>query len=391
MNNIIELSSERSFNGRKKIKMALLTIHNEGEHNDNDIHWDETYVTNNLDSLKGIPICAEFIDDTKEVPLDHGLTDIVINEDGNGYPLFEDSECVGMIEYGKIEECVINSKNVKVLMGYGHLYDQRYPKFTKWVSTNSKDETVTSSIEIMGTKSNKNKIVYEYAEDNSYRTPKIFDFTATAILSVKEADENAVVLEVASKKNQTKEDLSKMDEKQFKQLLDTVSATLMEVNSKNVADEETVAKLNGEIESKANEVTELNAKVEELTAKVAELAEQNTEKEAKIAELNSVIEGHKKEAKIAELNSALSAYKAEDVEVAKEAIEAFKADPINCGLEINSIVGQICTEIVKKQEEAKATLELNSAKNDTDDVYGLMEVNSTSEPSASELNEDCIY
>ena len=60
MNKILELSSRSSKGGRRKIKMVLLTLHNEGEKNLNNISWKEEYVLNNLESAKGYSYMCKF-------------------------------------------------------------------------------------------------------------------------------------------------------------------------------------------------------------------------------------------------------------------------------------------------------------------------------------------
>ena len=126
MNKVLELSSKSSKGGRRKIKMVLLTIHNDGETNLNGISWKEEYVLNNLDSIKGIPICASFIDEDKETPFDHGYTETVEIGDGKSEPLFINSECCGVIEDAKIEDLEIDGETNRVLVGYGVLFYQIY-------------------------------------------------------------------------------------------------------------------------------------------------------------------------------------------------------------------------------------------------------------------------
>ena len=60
-NHILEINKQISKGGRKNIRMILLTIHEEGEMNRNGITWIEQYVLDNLESIKGIPICATFL------------------------------------------------------------------------------------------------------------------------------------------------------------------------------------------------------------------------------------------------------------------------------------------------------------------------------------------
>ena len=115
--NILELASKVTNGGKRKIKMSLLEIHNTGQANKNGIHWEEQYILDNLDSIKNMPICAEFLSEDKEVPYGHGFSGI---EDGS--PQFCDSEVVGSMEYPQIEEFEINDEINNVLCGYGYIY-----------------------------------------------------------------------------------------------------------------------------------------------------------------------------------------------------------------------------------------------------------------------------
>jgi hypothetical protein len=84
MNTLLEMGSKKTKGGRRYIKLALLTIHeNEQDTNLNGLHWNEKYVLNNLDSVKGMALCCEFTDETKTVPLGHGYTDAILDENGN--------------------------------------------------------------------------------------------------------------------------------------------------------------------------------------------------------------------------------------------------------------------------------------------------------------------
>ena len=233
LNNILEISKRSSKGGRIKIKIALLKIHDDIEEtNKNGLHWKEEYVQNALDSIKMMPICASFCDDDKRVPYDHGFTGEEVGEDGVHEPIFENSETVGSFEYGAIETVSINGVDTKVLCGYGVLFNQRYPSFVKWVRENYALNKVDTSIEIMGLPFNDNKIIYEETNPtDEYRTPKDFLFSASAILSVSPADDNAIVLEVAQKQENKKEENKNM-EFTIDDIKTTIQATITELNNK---------------------------------------------------------------------------------------------------------------------------------------------------------------
>ena len=178
MNKILEIN--KRIGGRKNIRMVLLTIHEEGEMNRNGITWVEQYVLDNLDSIKGIPICATFLDEDKEDLYDHGYTETVESEDGKSEPLFLNNESVGVIEDAKIEVIEIDGETKKVLVGYGYIFCQRYPNLCEKLESSK----VKSSIEIMGTDENNRKIIYDGGYKEKGRKPMVFDFTGTCLLGV---------------------------------------------------------------------------------------------------------------------------------------------------------------------------------------------------------------
>lgn len=72
---ILEISQATNPNGRRKVKFALHEIYPDRTHwNRNGITYLEQYTRDNADSVKGMPLCAEFLDDDKDVPYGHGLT-----------------------------------------------------------------------------------------------------------------------------------------------------------------------------------------------------------------------------------------------------------------------------------------------------------------------------
>lgn len=386
MNKVLELSSKSSKGGRRKIKMVLLTIHNNGETNLNGISWKEEYVLNNLDSIKGIPICASFIDEDKETPFDHGYTETVEIGDGKSEPLFNNSECCGVIEEAKIEDLEIDGETKRVLVGYGVLFYQRYKKFCDYIKTNILTSDVKSSIEIVG-KDGKG-IVYEGGYNESLRYPQIFDFSATAILGgVKEADENCYVLEVAEKK-QNKEDKEKM-EFNMDEIKSTIHSTISELNDKSQDYETQIAELNSTIEAKDSELAEKDAKISELNASVeqiqATLDQLKKDHETYWAE-REILEQELAKAKVAEklgeLDTTLSDFSEDEKAVAKEDIDKLtseinaatkKEDLENVTSEINSIKSKICMNIVETQKKAEADAKIaeqNSVKEDVvEDIF----------------------
>lgn len=380
MPNILEISKRATRGGRVPIKIALLKIHDDtSETNDNGIHWKEEYVNNAIDSLKMMPICAEFFTEDKEVPLGHGLTGNEPNEKGLDEPIFENSEAVGVIENGSIEDVEINGKSIKALCGNGYLYNQRYPRFTKWVRKNHAIGNVDTSIEIMGLETNANKIVYE--EDSptqSFRTPKEFSFSGTAILSVTPGDKNAIVLEVAQKQNKEEK---QMDEKTMR---DLIVSTITETNSENSKLNAKIEELNSTIADKDAQIADLNEKVEANATSDADKDAKIEELNGKVAELEAKVEECKKAEQNSALNKALEAFTEDEQKYAESEINAFRENPI--AGDVNAVVNAIHAGIGKASKEAETkTNEQNSANNETElDIFS--EINSVEDAEDNDVN-----
>lgn len=370
MNKILEINKRISKGGRKNIRMVLLTIHEEGKMNRNGITWIEQYVLDNLESIKGIPICATFLDEDKEDLYDHGYTETVESEDGKSEPLFLNSESVGVIEDAKIEEIEIDGETKKVLVGYGYIFCQRYPNLCEKLESSK----VKSSIEIMGTDENNRKIIYDGGYKEKGRKPMVFDFTGTCLLGVLEADENCYVLEVAENKN--KEEKLNMDENK---IIEVIQKAITETNSVKADTETKIAELNSQIEAKDAEIKEAN--------KAKEVAENNaSEKDSKIAELEAENAKLKEELAACKKREACEAFDAmlvnytdDEKKCVESEINAYKENPLEGNAD--EIISKICRNIVENQKKAEADAKIaeqNEAKeNETIDIFS--EVNSDEE------------
>ena len=370
MNKILEINKRISKGGRKNIRMVLLTIHEEGEMNRNGITWVEQYVLDNLDSIKGIPICATFLDEDKEDLYDHGYTETVESEDGKSEPLFLNSESVGVIEDAKIEVIEIDGETKKVLVGYGYIFCQRYPNLCEKLESSK----VKSSIEIMGTDENNRKIIYDGGYKEKGRKPMVFDFTGTCLLGVLEADENCYVLEVAENKN--KEEKLNMDENK---IIEVIQKAITETNAVKADTETKIAELNSQIEAKDAEIKEAN--------EAKEVAENNaSEKDSKIAELEAENAKLKEELAACKKREACEAFDAmlvnytdDEKKCVESEINAYKENPLNGNAD--EIISKICRNIVENQKRAEADAKIaeqNEAKeNETIDIFS--EVNSDGE------------
>ena len=368
MNKILEIN--KRIGGRKNIRMVLLTIHEEGEMNRNGITWVEQYVLDNLESIKGIPICATFLDEDKEDLYDHGYTETVESEDGKSEPLFLNSESVGVIEDAKIEVIEIDGETKKVLVGYGYIFCQRYPNLCEKLESSK----VKSSIEIMGTDENNRKIIYDGGYKEKGRKPMVFDFTGTCLLGVLEADENCYVLEVAENKN--KEEKLNMDENK---IIEVIQKAITETNAVKADTETKIAELNSQIEAKDAEIKEANE-----TKKVAE--NNASEKDSKIAELEAENAKLKEELAACKKREACEAFDAmlvnytdDEKKCVESEINAYKENPLDGNAD--EIISKICRNIVENQKKAEADAKIaeqNEAKeNETIDIFS--EVNSDEE------------
>jgi hypothetical protein len=186
--------------------MTALKINDDiNTHNENGITWIEDYVNSNIDSLIGAAYKVTFIDDDKTIPSGHG--DMQYDDDGN--VIFPDSDTVGSIQKAYVDNVELDGELTKALVTEGYLYNQSYPNFVEWLRDESHSGTVYGSIELNGKGKSKN-IVYANGGKNSDDTPKIgrqpkvFDFTALAILSdfVPPADKFSQVLELNSKQKE---------------------------------------------------------------------------------------------------------------------------------------------------------------------------------------------
>lgn len=389
LNNILEISQRSNKNGRVPIKIALLKIHDDpNETNKNGIHWKKEYVLNAIDSVKGMPLCCEFVSEDKSCPLGHGLTGEVIDSNGVHEPVFENSDVVGTFEKAEIETIKdINGNEIEALCGYGYLYYQRYPKLVDWVRKGFATGEVSTSIEIMGLKENDNKIIYEDGYNENMRSPMIYCFSGCALLSIAPSDDDAVVLEISQRKITNKEEKKNMefDKKEFEAV---IKSALSEINSEKKSHDEEVSELNEKISELNSKVEEKDAKISELNASVEQLQEtlkkMESDRDTYWAEreiLEREIAKAKVAEKLAELDSSLSEFNAEEKEIAKEDIEELKKNINACQKkeelnnvtsEINSIKSKICMEIVARQKQAESEArisEQNSEEVKIEDIF----------------------
>ena len=373
---IYEISSENKIAGRRPIKVVLHEIFPDNTRwQENGISWKEEYVQANLHSVVGMSIVAEFLTEDRDVPYNHGMTDV---REEDKLPLFEDATMVGHFDKAYVDDVEIGGVTKRCLVAEGTLDEMRYPKFVAWLRENMADSVVKGSVEIVGKPEHDGYIIYSGGWKEEGRVPQYYDYSGYAILSVKPADEAAIVMELNNKKLD-KEDET-MDEKTKNELMAAVTGAVSEVNSKweeYWAKVDTllaeISQLKADIAQKEADIKQLQADYDkEAAAKSAAeagLTEANAAKEAaeaSLVEANAKITEMQNTAAVAELNAALAPYTEEQRAVAKGDIDAFNANPGS--VEINSIVGKICTAMVQAARESRIA-ETNAASQI--DVFGM--------------------
>lgn len=198
--NILEIN--QNISGRRKIKIVLHEIYpNTSEWNENGITWLEQYTRDNADTIKGMPLCAEFVDNDKDIPYGHGLTGIKGN-----IPVFEDSVQVGAFEDWSIEDLEIDGKIHKCLCGTGYINENRYPNFCAWIDKQiAENNKIFGSVETTGTPENSGEIIYQDGWKEKGRIPMIYDYSGYCIVTIKPADDTAMLLEFDKAKQERNE------------------------------------------------------------------------------------------------------------------------------------------------------------------------------------------
>lgn len=359
---IYEISSQATVSGRRPIKAILHEIHSDASRfQHNGISWNEEYTRMNLPSVSGMSIVAEFLSDERDSPYGHGLTDIKDN-----LPLFEDATMVGHFEKAYIDTVEVAGETRRVLIAEGTLDEMRYPKFVAWVREQIEMSSAVGSVEIVGKPENDGRIIYSDGWKEEGRIPQIYDYSGYAILGVAPADDAAVVMELNNKIDTKSEEEDVMDEKILEEIKSAVVNAVNETNTKNEESQAEINELNEKIATLTASLSEKEAELNALTEKVAQYEVDIAEKDTAVAEANEKIATIKADNAKAELNALLSSYSEEQKAVAKEEIDAFMDAPN--ALEINSIIGKICTEIVRASRDAEPDIfSMSGDDNDTTD------------------------
>ena len=353
---ILELSNKEDKDGRRRVKVILHEIYKDkSQHNKNGITWLEEYCKNNLDSVKGISITCEFINEERTKILGHGETGI---EDG--VPILENATMIGVLERGYIDDIVVDGEAKRALVGEGYIDAMRYKNFVDVLEEKNKaNETIFGSVEIIGLKENENRIKYLNGYQEIGRIPTEYRYSGFAILGVMPSDETARLIEINDRKeNGDMEKLEKMFEK-FEEKFDKT-------------DEYKQA-----LEQKQKEIDDLNKQIEDLKAQNESLSDKLKETDKLKEELDKLKSSTLKE----QLNAALADFSDKEKEIVKESIEKFNADPINATESIQDIVDTILVGIGKEvcELKKKKVSERNSYKCEDIDILGeVFEINETS-------------
>lgn len=400
--NIIEICKKQDKNGRRKFKAVLHEVFpNEciGEdglgvmYQDNGITWIEEYCNKALPTISGMSVRVQFLDDERTQIYGHGETDLT-GEKVEGLPLFENATVVGHFEKGYITDIEDNGVTKRVCIGEGILDEMCYPNFVHWLEEQiASGDSVFGSIEIFKTSGNEG-IVYlnGHKGDDIGRVPMDFMYSGFAMLDCcVPADKSSKLLELNQKM-----EVETMNEEMMNQINEAVKSSISASMDKSSEFEAKISELNSIVEKKDEEITTLNKNIADLTAALETI---KSEQDSYWAERDAIERelGELKAAKrIAELNDALAQFTEEETKVAEENICKFKDDPINSGIEINSIVEAIkvnCYDVQKKAEiEAKEIAEINSKKDkgiEVDSIFGGMDVPADVDTNA--INMDNLF
>lgn len=390
MFNIIEICKKKDKNGRRRFKMILHEIFSDDclgkdglgtKYQGNGITWIEKYCNNALSTIQGMSIRVQFLDDERTQIFGHGATDLTGTK-VDGLPLFEDATVVGHFEKGYITDIDIDGVTKRVCMGEGILDEMCYPNFVHWLEDKIKDEeSVFGSIEIFKKSGNKG-IVYlnGHTGDEFGRVPTEFMYSGFALLDCcSPADKSSRLMELNSKKTE----VNKMDGNTINQITETIKSSVNEIMNKSSSYETKISELNSIVEKKDEEISTLNQNIAELTTALEKVMK---EQESMWAEREAIEKelGELRAAKrIAELNTALNQFTDDEKNAAKESIDKFYSDPVNCGIEINSIVESIKIHSYDTSKakatrtvESEKTTEINSYKNDfmSESIFGGMDM-----------------
>jgi hypothetical protein len=200
-NSIIEINKKKAKAGRTPVTLILHEIpKDQSEYNRNGITWVREYCEQNIDSIKGMQLVTQFLDNKHEVPFgDHG--NMIVEENK---VIFEDSLVVGSFEEGYIAENIeVDGKTIDAVVGRGYIYNQRFPALVDYLQEEyDNGNSIEGSVEICAATSIGNdKIIYDGGWKEKGRKPQIFEYSGHAlVIGTTPADDSALLLELNSYK-----------------------------------------------------------------------------------------------------------------------------------------------------------------------------------------------
>lgn len=383
-----ELSNKQNKDGMRDIRIVLHEIYPEStfapdgtgsQTNLNGLAWREKWTKANKDTIRDKSIRVEFLDSERTEIWGHGSTDL----GADNIPHFEDATVIGHFKDAEIEHVTLaDGKDHLCLVGYGVLDAMCYPAFVEQLESEwANGETIHGSVEILKD-ADHDEIVYENGYHKDSRTPQFYTYSGYAILSIKEADPAAVLLEINENKEEspmTAEEMKALAE-QIVSEMNNADATIEQIRTEC---DQRIAEANEARDAAINEKNELVASSEQIQAALdgikAEYQELN-EKYDTLWQERCVLEKALAEAKarerIGEMNQALARFTDEQKAYASEEMEKFNEDPMS--VEINSVVEKILAKIgenaLQSAETEKHAAEQNAAQNpEVVDIFGVVE------------------
>ena len=383
-----ELSNKQNKDGMRDIRIVLHEIYPEStfapdgtgsQTNLNGLAWREKWTEANKDTIQDKSIRVEFLDSERTEIWGHGATDF----GADSIPHFEDATVIGHFKKAEIEQVTLaDGKDHLCLVGYGVLDAMCYPAFVEQLESEwANGEAIHGSVEILKD-ADHDAIIYENGYHEDSRTPQFYTYSGYAILSIKEADPAAVLLEINENKEEspmTAEEMKALAE-QIVSEMNNADATIEQIRTEC---DQRIAEANEARDAAINEKNELVASSEQIQSALdgikAEYQELN-EKYDTLWQERCVLEKALAEAKarerIGEMNQALARFTDEQKAYASEEMEKFNEDPMS--VEINSVVEKILAKIgenaLQTAETEKHVAEQNAAQNpEVVDIFGVVE------------------
>lgn len=371
----IEFNEAREPDGKRHFKVSLHEIYPDRTHtNENGICYLREYTERNMGVINEstIPLCCAFADDAKRVPIDHGVTGIRARD---GMPLFEDSVVVGVINRAEIETVELQGEQKTVLMGYGVIYEQRYPQLAEWIDSHlAANVPIHGSVEFVGKAENNGEIKYEDNWSDELRVPTDYLYSGYCLLTVPAGDNAAFLLEL---NNRLSKEGNQMNEEIRKEITETIVNSFGQLHGAEETLRSENESLKSDINARNSQIEELNAKITELEEKLAAKDEEiNTLKTesanaaASVNQMQEELNQVKVNDALAKFDATMSAYTDEQKAVASAEIEAYKANPLGNEAVINQITDKIEAAAYRSMKVKQA--EINQKKVDLSSLIGAV-------------------